>query len=450
MIITKTFLPRRTFLRGVGATLALPLLDAMVPAFTAIGKTAAKPIPRLGYIYSPNGMMMQTWTPTGEGAAFEFSSSLAPLAPFRDRLLVLTGLNSQEANSAGEGVGDHSRGPGSFLTGVRIKKTEGVDIQAGVSADQVAARFLGNQTQLTSLQVALQSGDFVGACDAGYSCVYSSTVSWSDPRTPLPMENNPRAVFERLFGVADSTNPSVRAAQFEKQRSILDSVAEAVDRVQKGLGPRDRLKLTQYLDSVRDIERRIQMAESQTSIDLPDVPQPAGIPADFEDHIGLMYDLLTLAFQVDLTRVFTFMIARELSSYVYPLSGVADAHHGLTHHQNDPVKIAKVAKINQYHMQVFTRFLEKLRKTPDGEGSLLDNAMIVYGCGISDGDRHYHDNLPVVLLGGGAGQIKGGRHLRYPGDTPVANLHMTLLGKMGVPGERIGDATGTLRELSDV
>jgi hypothetical protein len=451
MIITKKHLPRRTFLRGVGATLALPLLDGMIPAFTPIGKTAAKRIPRLGYIYSPNGMLMQNWTPTGVGSTFEFSPSLAPLAGFRDRLTVLTGLNSKEANPAlGEGVGDHSRGPGAFLTGAHIKKTEGADIKAGVSADQIAAKHLGRETQLTSLQVGLESADFVGACDAGYSCAYSGTVSWADERTPLPMENNPRVVFERLFGATDSTDPKARAAQLRKEQSILDSVREDISRLEGGLGQRDRLKLTQYLDAVRDIERRIQMAGSQGERDLPDVHQPAGIPATFEEHLELMQDLLTLAYQVDLTRVFSFMIARELSGRVYPMSGVPDAHHGITHHQNDPVKMAKVTKINTHHMKMFAKWLEKLKATPDGETNLLDNVMIVYGTGISDGDRHYHDNLPVILVGGGAGQIKGGRHLKYSPDTPLANLHMTLVQKMGVPAERIGDSTGVLRELSEI
>jgi hypothetical protein len=452
MMITRTHLPRRTFLRSAGATLALPLLEGMIPAFTPIAKTAAKGIPRLGYIYSPNGMMMQNWTPVGEGATYEFSSTLSPLAPYRDRLVVLTGLNSEQANARpGEGVGDHSRGPGAYLTGVHIKKTEGKDLQAGVSADQLAARHLGGQTQLNSMQLALQSGDFAGACDFGYSCAYSDTVSWSDPYTPLPMENNPRAVFRRMFGVSDSTDPKVRAAQFDEDRSILDSVTQDVSALQKTLGARDRVKLTQYLEAVRDIELRIKVAEAQSSRGLPDVHQPPGIPATFEEHIGLMYDLLTLAFQIDLTRVFTFMIARELSLFVYPLSGVREAHHSLTHYQNDPVKIAKVSMINQYHMKMFATFLERLKNTPDGESNLLDNVMIVYGCGISDGDRHYHNNLPILLTGGGAGQIKGGRHLVYPGDrTPLANLHMTLLQKMSVPAEQLGDSTGTLQELSGI
>jgi hypothetical protein len=452
MFITKKHLPRRTVLRGLGGALALPLLDSMVPAFTAIAQTAAKPIPRLGYIYSPNGMMMQYWTPTGEGPTFEWSSSLSPLGPFRDRVQVLTGLNSRPANGTPEeGVGDHSRGPASFLTGVHIKKTEGVDIQAGLSADQIAAKHFGNQTQLASLQVSLQSGDFVGACDQGYSCAYRGTVSWSDPHTPLPMENNPRTLFERLFGTSDSTDPKAREAELLEERSILDSVTESARNLQRGLGARDRLKLTQYLDALRDIERRIQMAEAQSSRELPEIRQPAGIPATFEDHIGLMYDLLTIAFQVDLTRVFTFMIARELSLFTYPLSGVADAHHPLTHHQNDPIKMAKVAKINQYHMKMFAGFLERLRVTPDGDSNLLDNSMIVYGGGISDGDRHYHNNLPILLAGGGAGQVRGGRHLIYPDDkTPLSNLHVSLLQKMGVPFERLGDSTGALSELSGV
>ena len=452
MIIMKTCLPRRTVLRGLGATLALPLLDAMVPALTTIVKTAAKPVRRLGLIYSGNGMQMESWTPTGEGAAFEFSPSLSPLAPFRDRLLVITGLNNSNVadGAAGEGVGDHSRGPGTFLTGVRIKKSEGAGIRAGVSMDQIAAREGGKETPVASLELAIESTDLAGMCDPGYSCAYSGTIAWSNPTTPLPMENDPRATFERMFGADGSTDPRVRADQLLTERSILDSVTQDVRHLQKRLGLGDRAKLAQYLEAVRDVERRIQVTEAKDAPDLPAVNQPAGIPPTFEEHIRVMYDLLALAYQGDLTRVFTFMVCRELSPRSYPLSGTNATHHNTSHFQNDPEKMAAITKINTHHMRLFAEFLEKLRTTPDGEGSLLDQVMILYGAGMGNADRHYHNNLPIVLLGGGAGQLQGGRHLRYPEDTPLMNLHATLLDKMGIPVEHLGDSTGTLAELSGV
>ena len=451
MFVTKTCLPRRAVLRSLGATIALPLLDGMVPALTALGKTAAAPVHRLGVFYLPNGMVMQDFTPATAGSAFELTPILEPLAPFRDQLLVLSGLVNKEADARpGEGVGDHSRAPATFLTGVHPRKTEGRDIQAGVSMDQIVARQLASDTQLASLELTLESNELLGACDPGYSCAYVSTICWRDPTTPLPMENNPRAVFERLFGTSNSTDLRARSAEFARDRSILDSVAQSVARLQRGLGVRDRVKLSQYLEAVRDVERRIQRAEEQVSRDLPVVEQPQGIPATFEEHAALMFDLLGLAYQSDLTRVFTFMVAREQSNRAYPQSGVSDPHHATSHHQNDPERIAKLTKINVHHMRIFASFVEKLRSTPDGDGSLLDHVMLVYGGGISDGDKHDHVNLPVLLVGGGTGQIRGGRHLRFSNEPPLMNLFLTVLGKMGVPLENFGDSTGRIEELADV
>lgn len=451
MHVTKKSLPRRTFLRGVGATIALPLLDGMIPAFTAIGKTAAKPVPRLGVVYVPNGMLMANWTPATTGKAFEFSPILNPLERFRSQLLVVSGLNNFQANGLpGEGIGDHSRGPSAFLSGIHPKKTEGADLQAGVSMDQIAAKELGKQTQLASLEVGLESNEMVGDCDLGYSCAYSSTIAWRGPATPLPMVADPRAIFERLFGDSDSTDASARRLRVREDRSILDAVAQKATRLQSGLGSQDRHKLAEYLEAIRDVERRIQRAEDQSGEELPLVRRPLGIPPAFEDHYRLICDLQVLAYQCDLTRVITFMVARESSDRVYPGSGVSDPHHPMSHHGGDAEKMLKVTKISTYHVRMFAYLLERLQATPDGEGSLLDHAMILYGGGISDGNRHTHDNLPILVAGGGAGQIRGGRHLECPKDTPVTNLHLALLDKMGVATERLGDSTGRLEHLADL
>ncbi len=445
MIITKKAIPRRKILRGTGVTLALPLLDAMVPALTALGKTAAKPVNRLGVIYVPNGIVMDKWTPTAEGSAFEFSTTLQPLASFRDRVLVLTGLTSR-----GTAYGSHGNASTKFLTGTPPKKTQGTEVRAGISMDQIAARELGKHTQLASLEVELESGEAAGTCEVGYSCAYTSTIAWRNATTPLPMERNPRAVFERLFGDTASTDPAVRLARLEEQRSILDVVTRKVSELQQGLGPRDRAKLSEYLEAVRDVERRIQKAEEQNALELPVVEQPESIPASFADYAKLMFDLQVLAYQCDLTRIITFMIGREFSGRTYPEIGARDAHHPTSHHQNDPEKLAKLAKINTYHATLFAYYLDKLRATADGDGSLLDHLMIVYGSGMSDGNAHSPDDLPILLVGGGAGQLKGGRHLRYPGNTPLANLHVTLLDKLGVPVDGLGNSTGGLDTLSAV
>jgi Protein of unknown function (DUF1552) len=451
MIITKKCLSRRTLLRGLGATVALPLLDSMVPALTALDQTAAGGVRRMAVVYHPNGMMMPNWTPAGEGAGFQFSPILAPLEPFRKKLVVLSGLADKYGwPLADEGAGDHARAAATFLTGVHVKKTEGADIQGGISMDQIAARMLGKETQIASLELAIESVEFLGACDAGYSCAYANTISWRSPTTPMPMDNDPRSVFERLFGGSDSTNAAARLARIEKDRSILDSVRDKVTGLKSGLGPRDSAKLTEYLDAVRDVERRIQKAEEQSSRQLPVVDRPAGIPPTFEEHAKLMFDLLTIAFQTDMTRVSTFMLAREVSGRSYPEIGVPDGHHGVSHHQNDPDKLAKLAKINLLHSQQFAYFVEKMGALPDGDGTLLDHSMLLYGSAISDSNIHMHDNIPLVLVGGAAGRIAGGRHVRYPKETPVTNLFLSMLDKLGVKSESIGDSTGALQGLTNL
>ncbi|HEV8318593.1 MAG TPA: DUF1552 domain-containing protein, partial [Vicinamibacterales bacterium] len=443
MMITKMHLPRRTFLKGVGATIALPFLDSMVPALTALSKTAAAPVRRLGIFYVPNGMAMKYWVPQAEGTAFELPRTLQSLAPYRDQVTVLTGLVSRCAYPLpGEGGGDHARSAATFLTGVHIKRTSAADVQAGVSADQIAAQHLAEHTQLASLELALESVELLGACDGTYACAYSNTIAWRSPSTPLPMEPDPRAVFERLFGTAASTDPAARLARVRRDRSILDSVSEKAERLQLRLPASDRTKLTEYLDAVRDVERRIQKAEEQSGREVLVVDQPAGIPGDFAEHAKLMMDLLALAYQSDMTRVATFMIAREVSSRPYPEIGVSDSHHPLSHHENDPAKLDRLGQINLHHVKQFAHLVEKLKATPDGDGSLLDHSMLVYGAGISDSNTHFHDNLPIVLVGGAAGGLKGGRHIRYPKEVPLTNLWLTVLDKMGVPAEKMGDSTG--------
>ena len=451
MFISQKHLPRRTVLRGLGASLALPLLDGMVPAYAALRKTAANPVRRLGVCYVPNGMEMRAWTPEGDGRGFDFSQILRPLEPFRNQVNVLTGLADKVAvPRPGEGIGDHARASATFLTGVHVKKTEGADIRAGISMDQIAARQLGAETQLASLELGVDSVETLGACDAGYSCAYTNTIAWRTATTPLPMENDPRAVFERLFGSTDSTDVAARLARIRQDRSVLDYVGDRVAGLQQTLGPGDRTKLDQYFDAVRDVERRIHMAEEQSDREIPLFEQPAGIPDTFEAHSRLMFDLLALAYQTDLTRVGTFMLSREVSGRAYPEIGVPDSHHGCSHHQNDPAKLEKLAKINTFHMQQFAYFLDKLQSTPDGDGTLLDHSMLIYGSGISDGNIHFHMDLPVVMVGGGGGTLKGGRHLRYANDAPLTNLYVSVLGKLGVPVEQFGDSTGKLEYLSEI
>jgi hypothetical protein len=451
MIITKTHLPRRTFLRGIGVSLALPFLDGMVPALTALGATAAKPVKRLGIVYVPNGIYMDRWNPPGDGGPLEITPTLEPLAAFKDRMLLLSGLANRQGDPLpGEGAGDHARAAGAYLTGVHPKKTEGADIRAGLSMDQIAAQVLGQETQLASLELCLESEDRAGSCDPGYSCVYANTLCWRGPTTPLPMVNDPRVVFERLFGSGGTTDPAAWLVGRREDRSLLDGVTAKIARLRRELGPRDQGKLNEYFDAVRDVERRIQKAEQQGTRELPLVQQPIGIPTTFAEHARLMFDLQVLAYQADLTRVMTFMVGHETSARAYPEIGVPDAHHALSHHGNNKELIAKLIKVDSYNAQTFAYYLQRLASTSDGDGSLLDHVTLIYGSGMSDGNRHNHHNVPTLVVGGGSGTIKGGRHLRYREDTPVTNLFLTLLTKLGVPAESIGDSSGTLEHLSDV
>jgi Protein of unknown function (DUF1552) len=442
MIITRKAIPRRTLLRGIGAALALPMLDGMVPAFASLLGAAAAPVRRFGVVYVPNGMTMPNWTPATEGAGFELPPIMQPLARHRERLLVLSGLTSKPP-AAIPGGGNHARASTRFLTDVPPKLTQNTELQAGTSMDQIAARQIGRDTQLTSLELSLDTRDFAGSCDVGFSCAYTNTIAWRSPTTPLPVENDPRAVFERMFGDSGTTDPALRRARLLEERSILDAVTEQIGRLQKGLDARDRAKIGQYLDAIRDVERRIQKAEEQSATELTRVDQPAGVPASFEEYAKLMFDLQVLAYQCDLTRVITFMMGRELTGRPYPEIGVPDAHHPTSHHQNDPVKLAKLTKINTFHASLFGYYLDKLQATPDGDASLLDHMILMYGAGMSDSQLHAHSNLPVMLVGG-SGQLKGGRHIKYPTDTPLANLHLTLLDRLGVPIDSIGDSTTPL------
>ena len=390
MIITKKAIPRRTVLRGIGATLALPLLDGMVPALTAIGNTAAKPALRFGTVYAPTGMIMKAFRPTVEGTAFEMPRILEPLKAFRDQMLVLGGLCNPIANPRpGEGTGDHSRAGSAFLTSAHAKKTEGADMELGTSIDQIMAKEFGKYTQLPSLELSLSFNNMVGGCDPGYACPYTRTISWSSPTTPVPMETDPRVVFERLFGDVSSTDPAARLARMQQQRSLLDSVTEEVSRLRKRLGPGDRTKLTEYLESIRSIERRIQRAEEQNDRELPLVDQPTGgIPRRYDEHAQIMFDLQALALGSDLTRVFTFMLNHDGSDRAYPEIGISDAHHPMTHNVIDPEPVENVTKINVFMMQLFANFVEKLRSTPDGDGTLLDHSILLYGSGLSNANVH--------------------------------------------------------------
>ena len=440
---------RRTVLRGLGTAVALPLLDAMVPALTAMQRTRGQAVRRLGVVYHPNGVIYENWLPKGTGRDFAFSPILKPLEPFRSQLTVITGLSSHQAEALGDGGGDHSRASGTYLTGVHVKKSDSV-VGNGMSMDQIAAKALERETQLSSLQLTADDNSLVGSCDVGYSCAYSSTLSWLTPTLPLMAENNPRVVFERLFGASESTDPRARASRLRQDRSILDSVTARVRQLQQQLGAADNRKMSDYLESLRDVERRIQKAEEQSAQEVPDVSRPAGVPDGFQPHVELLYDLQLLAYQSDLTRVITFMYGREQNGRPYPQIGIAEPHHPLTHHQNNPDKMAKCTQIQTYHVALFAAYLEKLAATPDGDGSLLDHALILFGGGISNSDRHTHGPLPTLLLGGGSGTLRGGRHLVYPEGTPLTNLQLTLLETMGVPTEKLGDSTGRFTELADL
>jgi hypothetical protein len=437
MFLSSKSLPRRTVLRSLGATLALPFLDAMVPAFSLRGRAAARPVHRFQAFYVPNGMAMEHWSPKGEGAAFELSPILEPLQPYRNQLLVLSGIKANWNYI-------HAGASGSFLTGTTRGGRNEIEIIADVSMDQLLARHLGAETQVPSLELSMDAPANAGACTGNLSCVYTHTLSWRSPTQPLPMEWNPRAVFERLFGDSGSTDWKAREARLRQRKSILDSVAEKLASLKSDLGAGDRTKVDEYAEAVRDVERRIQKAEEQSDIALPTVEQPQGAPPVFEDHLALMLDLQRLAFQSDLTRVVTFMIGKEQSPRPYPQVGVPEAHHPLSHHNDIPELIAHMSKINRYHVELFSKYLARLRETPDGDGTLLDHVTILYGSGISNSTRHSGDNLPLLVVGGGSGTLKGGRHLAYSDKPTMANLLVTLMDKMGTPVEKIGGSTGKL------
>jgi hypothetical protein len=443
MFLTKKSLPRRTFLRGMGAALGLPLLDAMVPALSAAAATPAKPVRRVGFVYLPNGVAMNFkgvnyWKPRGVGTDFEFSPILTPLAGFRDKLVVVSGLTQHQADVLQDGAnGDHTRGTSSWLTGVHPRHTEGADVLNGVSADQIAAATLGRDTSLPSLELATDLNYLAGSCENGYSCVYMNTLAWSSPTTPLPTEDNPRVVFERLFG--DGGTSAQQAARARDRKSILDSVTEEIGHLVKTLGPGDRTKVDDYVEAVREVERRIQRVDAHAATELPPLDRPMGIPVRFDEHVKLMFDLQCLAFQADVTRVTTFMLGRELNFRTYPEIGITEGHHGLSHHSDDPNKLSRYAKLNTYQAQLFASFLERLRSTPDGDGSLLDHSMFLYGASLSNPNLHAHYDLPLLAVGGG---VNGGRHLVYPPETPMTNLLLAMLDKSGIPTDKLGDSTG--------
>ncbi len=431
--LTAKSLPRRTVLRGIGASLALPFLEAMVPC----ARAAVKPAHRFLTFYVPNGMAMEYWTPKGEGTAFEFSPILEPLAPFRDQLLVLSGMHASWNYI-------HAGASGSFLTGTPRGGRNEIEIFADVSIDQLLARRFSSETQVASLELSMDAPANAGACTGNLSCVYTHTLSWRSVTQPLPVEYNPRAVFERLFGDTGRTDWAAREARMQQHKSILDAVTQKLSNLKKELGPQDQTKVNEYTDAIRDVERRIQKAEEQRDVPLPAMDAPAGVPPVFEDHLALMLDLQLLAYQSDLTRVISFMIGKEQSARPYPQIGVPEAHHPLSHHDNVPELIAHMSKINRYHVELFSKYVAKLRATPDGDGSLLDHMTILYGSGISNSQRHAGDNLPILLVGGGAGTLKGGRHIVYKEKPSMANLLVTLMDKMGVPVEKVGGSNGKL------
>ena len=438
MTITRKSLSRRTVLRGLGVTLGLPLLDAMVPAFSVLAKTAAKPLHRFQAIYAPNGMAMEYWTPDADGTRFSLTPILKPLSPFRNQLLVLSGLRSSWTYV-------HAGASASFLTGTPRGGQNETDILASTSIDQILARRFAASTQLASLEVSMDRFANAGQCTAGLSCAYTQTISWRTPTTPLPMENNPRAVFERLFGDSGSADPAARRARRKQKQSILDSVTDRLIDLKAKVGPEDQVKINEYTEAVRDVERRIQKAEEQHDVVPSFVEQPSGPPRIFEDHLRLMFDLQLLALQTDLTRVVTFMLGREQSTRAFPQIGVPDAHHPLSHHENDPARVALMSQINTYHVKLVSDYLARLRSTADGDGSLLDHMTILYGAGISNSTRHSGRNLPLLLIGGGAGRFKGGRHLRYSREEPNADLLLTLLDKFDIAVDRLGNSTNKLR-----
>ena len=442
MIITKKALPRRTFLRGMGASLALPLLDAMVPAATAATRTVATPVRRLGYVFMPMGCDISRWTPGGtDGKLGDLSPILQSLGPVREHVTALTNMELRNAYP-----GSHATSNSAFLSAAKAKHTESSDYYLGTTADQIAAQQIGRETQLPSLELSMDMLQTTGQCDNGYACVYQNNLSWSSPTTPLPSEAHPRIVFERLFG--EGGNLAERRAALRKRASLLDWITEDIASLQRKLGPSDRAKVAGYLDTVREVERRIQKAEADAiEKPLPDLDRPLGVPAAYADHARLMFDLQVLAMQGDITRVTTFQLARETSNRTYPEIGVPDPHHPLSHHGNDPDKIARMAKINAFHVSLFAYFLERLKATPEGNGTLLDHSLLLYGSGIGNPNVHDHTNLPILVAGGAAGGMKGGRHIRYNEPVPLANLHLTLLDKVGVKIDSFADSNGKITEL---
>ncbi|MDE0625144.1 MAG: DUF1552 domain-containing protein [Bryobacterales bacterium] len=443
MILTKKALPRRTFLRGTGATLSLPLLDAMVPPLTALSKTPAKPVRRLGFVYVPMGSDISRWTPPGGEKLEELSPTLSSLSPVIDDITVVSNLELKNSYP-----GTHATSNAGFLSAAKAKWTESTDYYLGTTADQIAAKQIGQETRLPSLEMAIDLMSMVGQCDNGFACVYQNNLSWSSPTTPLPAEAHPRIVFERLFGEGGS--PEDRREALRRKASLLDWVVEDTQRLQSDLGPEDRARVDQYLTSIREVERRIQKAEAESADGtLPDLDRPVGVPTAYGDHAKLMFDLQVLAMQADITRVITFQLARETSTRTYPEAGVPEPHHPLTHHGNNPEKIAKVAKINGFHVSLFSAFLEKLKATREGEGSLLDNTAYLYGSGMGNPNVHDHTNLPILVAGGAAGGIRGGRHIRYSEPTPLANLHLTLLDRVGIRLDQFADSNGLIEDLAE-
>ncbi len=447
MIVVQKHLPRRTFLKGLGTTIALPMLDAMVPAFAKAASLNKAPV-RLAFGYVPNGIEMKEWTPKGVGKDFEFRRILKPLEPFREHLLVLTGLAHR--TGAG-GAGDHARAGGNYLTGVRPKRTTGADIELGISVDQVAAQAIGSRTRLRSLELGCEATRLVGSCDAGYSCAYQGSLAWSSPSTPMPPEVNPRSAFERLYGSLEITlDPRAQAQLDEDRKSVLDYITERTQKLLATLGPSDRRKIDQYFTAIREIEKRIERAEGDNRQLSPEIDKPTGIPTDFADHVRLMHDLLVVAFQADITRIATVLYSREGSNRAYPVLGFSDGHHPITHHRYIPDLVEKVTQINCYHVEQFAYLVKKLKSIEDGDGTLLDHCMVVYGSSLSDGNVHSHENLPTVMLGRGSGALKPGRHIVYSDGPPMTNLFLTLLDRMGVPTEKLGDSTGKVQHLADV
>jgi hypothetical protein len=441
MLITKRALPRRTFIRGLGASVALPFLDAMVPAMSA--KTPAAP--RFAAVYVGNGVNLEDWTPATEGAGFAFSPILKPLEAFRERTLVLTGLDNFQATDQGDAGGQHPRAAPAFMSSVHPKQTEGADVRAGTTIDQMIAGQIGRDTKLPSLELSVDRNDVVGACDHGYACAYFNSMSWKTPTTPLPAETNPRFVFERLFGSGNTAEE--RQARSEEDRSILDGLTSEIAKLRRDLGASDRVKLGEYFDAVRDVEQRIAKNESEgKNVEIPQ--RPAGEPATFREYAELMFDLQVIAFQADITRVCSFMLARENVNRSYNEIGLPEAHHAMSHHENIPERMKAYGKLNAYHVEMLAYFIRKLRAIPDGDGTLLDRCLVLYGSGMSDGNTHNNFNVPVVVVGGHDRQIKGDRHLRFEKGTPLANLSLSLMAKFGVPAENFGDSTHRLDQLS--